>query len=204
MNEEKVLKNGKGNKMRVDEKLVTKVVEQAVEIFRMVSIGSTPPMFAEGVDVSAVIRLTLKMSKHSELTTTANKYAELFKACESLIHNIVEFNDYQADVDYIKGLVEHKTSIDIGDTVKIIKNIDESNPINSLYIGKMGVVIDVNQNIPSPISVCVETLGIDSFWPEELEVVKSIGALPDAECLSIAINLLGKRELEEYIEKTAE
>ena len=59
-------------------------------------------------------------------------------------------------------------NIDVGDIVVIKNSIDNSCPIESKYIGQEGVVVEINNDRPSPISVNVEGVGVDSFWPEEL------------------------------------
>lgn len=59
-------------------------------------------------------------------------------------------------------------NINVGDVVKIKKSIDNSCPVESKYIGQEGVVVEINNDRPSPISVNVKGIGVDSFWEEEL------------------------------------
>ena len=64
-----------------------------------------------------------------------------------------------------------------GDAVKVVKCIDDAVPIESRYIGKIGIVTEINNDRPSPISVEFDCFHhwekwTDSFWPEELEIIR--------------------------------
>ncbi|NQS89558.1 hypothetical protein HQ584_07205 [Patescibacteria group bacterium] len=60
----------------------------------------------------------------------------------------------------------------IGDNVIIKKSIvDDTCPIDLKYIGKKGSITAINNDRPSPISVKVNDIGTDSFWPEELQII---------------------------------
>lgn len=56
--------------------------------------------------------------------------------------------------------------------VKVVKCVDEGVPIEKKYMGKRGIVKEINDDRPSPICVFFEGIGEDGFWPEELEVIK--------------------------------
>ena len=67
----------------------------------------------------------------------------------------------------------------IGDKVIIKKDIEnfgdtESNDclIDPKYFGTKGVIVEINEDRPSPIAVKVDMVGTDSFWEEELELDK--------------------------------
>ena len=59
--------------------------------------------------------------------------------------------------------------IEVGDKVRIKRNIEFSCPIEQKYIGKIGTIVEVNNDRPSPISVQIPDIGTDSYWAEELE-----------------------------------
>lgn len=63
-------------------------------------------------------------------------------------------------------------TISIGNIVNVVKNIDESVPVDQKYVSQRGIVKKVNEDRPSPITVYFEGIGEDSFWPEELKVIK--------------------------------
>ena len=61
-------------------------------------------------------------------------------------------------------------NISVGNIVKIKENVDSSCPMDKKYIGQRGIVKEINEDRPSPITVFVQDVGEDSFWEEELEV----------------------------------
>ena len=61
--------------------------------------------------------------------------------------------------------------VKVNDNVIIKNSIEDVCHIEPKYIGKKGVVVEINNNRPSPISVKVKGVGTDSFWEEELEKI---------------------------------
>ena len=60
----------------------------------------------------------------------------------------------------------------IGTKVKVIRSVDEEVPVSSCYMNKSGVVIEINNDMPAPVSVKFENGCIDSFWKSELKRIK--------------------------------
>lgn len=63
-------------------------------------------------------------------------------------------------------------NISVGNIVNIKESIDKSCSIDQKYIGQRGIVKEINEDRPSPITVFVKDVGEDSFWEEELEVIE--------------------------------
>ena len=63
-------------------------------------------------------------------------------------------------------------NISVGNIVNIKESADKSTPIDEKYIGQRGIVKEINEGRPSPITVFVKGVGEDSFWEEELEVIE--------------------------------
>ena len=59
----------------------------------------------------------------------------------------------------------------IGTMVRVIDSVDPACPIDQKFFRKVGVVKDVNDDRPSPITVDFGKLGRDSFWLDELEKI---------------------------------
>ncbi len=62
-------------------------------------------------------------------------------------------------------------TVKINDMVKVVKCSDTGNPIEEKYMGKEGIVREINEDRPAPISVFFDGMGQDGFWPEELEII---------------------------------
>lgn len=70
-------------------------------------------------------------------------------------------------------------NISVGNIVSIRESADKSIPIDQKYIGQRGIVKEINEDRPSPITVFVKDIGEDSFWEEELEVILDYGFTDD-------------------------
>jgi len=70
-------------------------------------------------------------------------------------------------------------NISVGNVVNIIGSKDKGCPVDKKYIGKRGIVKEINDDRPSPITVFVPDVGEDSFWEEELEFVLDFGFTDD-------------------------
>lgn len=62
--------------------------------------------------------------------------------------------------------------IKIAYVVEVVECSDPACPIEEKYMGKRGIVKEINEDRPSPITVFFEGIGENSFWQEELKVVK--------------------------------
>jgi len=70
-------------------------------------------------------------------------------------------------------------NISVGNIVNIKESADTQCPIDKKYIGQRGIVKEINEDRPSPITVFVKDVGEDSFWEEELEVILDFGFTDD-------------------------
>ena len=70
-------------------------------------------------------------------------------------------------------------NISVGNIVNIKESADTQCPIDKKYIGQRGIVKEINEDRPSPITVFVKDIGEDSFWEEELEVILDYGFTDD-------------------------
>lgn len=70
-------------------------------------------------------------------------------------------------------------NISVGNIVSIRESADKSILIDQKFIGQRGIVKEINEDRPSPITVFVKDVGEDSFWEEELEVILDYGFADD-------------------------
>lgn len=87
--------------------------------------------------------------------------------------------------------------IKIGDIVKVIGSIDITIPIEPKYLEKEGLVTEIHNDRPSPISVRFDGIGQDSFWPGELEIMDFLPGCDRDDCQYYK---LGR----EFVEKCSE
>ena len=59
----------------------------------------------------------------------------------------------------------------VNDTVKILKSIDDANPIEKRYIGQTGKIEKIDDSNAPSVNVIFADGWLESFWPEELERV---------------------------------